>query len=76
MTDCDFGAGECASVATAMLRFRGQPGHVHVCPTHEGLDREYADVVDSAPMPMSVCPVVGCAEVGRIGAGIPTLLPS
>ncbi len=77
MTACDFGAGECAAVDTTLLRFAQQPGHVHVCPTHERIDREYCDVVASAPMPMSVCPVCPSAAQGGpsfLAVATPTLL--
>lgn len=48
----------CGADAVAVLAFRGMPGHVHVCAGHEAVDREWADVIASSPMP---CPA-GCAE--------------
>lgn len=56
MTRCDFGT-DCEAPATAVLWFRDQPGHVHVCAVHERIDREHADVTSSAVMVLSVCPV-------------------
>lgn len=53
---CD--AEGCTADAVVALMFRGMPGHVHVCARHEAIDREWGDVVASAPMP---CPE-GCAD--------------
>ncbi len=61
----------CAVEAVAILAFRGIPGHVHVCGPHERVDREWCDVVASAPMP---CPI-GCESADNvIATGTPPLL--
>lgn len=41
----------CDETATTALRFRGQPGHVHNCDPHAATNREWADVIESAPLP-------------------------
>lgn len=74
MTECDFGAGECAAVATTVLKFARQEGHVHVCPTHERIDREYCAVVWSAHMVMSACPLCAITGNNPIGVHMPRLL--
>lgn len=45
----------CHTTAVSWLRFAGmgEQLHVHVCAAHEAEDREYADVIESGPMP---CP--------------------
>lgn len=66
---CD--ADGCTVDAVTVLAFRGMPGHVHVCATHEAVDREWGDVVASAPMP---CPV-GCERTAHaVYHATPTLL--
>lgn len=45
------GWGDCQKRATTALRFRGQPGHVHNCDPHAAINREWSDVIESAPMP-------------------------
>ena len=42
---------DCAEKATTALRFRAQPGHVHNCDPHAAINREWSDVIESAPMP-------------------------
>lgn len=64
----------CFVPAVVVLKFRGQPGHVHVCGPHEGIDREHADVVASAPLVAAQrCPW-RCEGIGPIGDAIPTPL--
>lgn len=45
----------CTRDATTWLRFAGMGDllHVHVCPQDEAVDREWADVIESGPLP---CP--------------------
>lgn len=59
----------CEDTAVIALRFRDMPGHVHVCRAHEAIDREFADVTESADLP---CPWPCTRE--PIHTSIPTLL--
>lgn len=43
----------CNRTAVVAMRFTGQPGHVHVCPPCEAIDREWCDVAEVRPLP---CP--------------------
>jgi hypothetical protein len=45
------GWGDCTERATTALRFRAQPGHVHNCDPHAAINREWSDVIESAPLP-------------------------
>ena len=51
---------ECDAVAVESLKFANQIGHVHVCPQHAAEDREWADVIASAPIVQNVCVYPGC----------------
>lgn len=59
----------CDADAVTALRFRDQPGHVHVCRADEAINREWAEVVESAPMP---CPWLCSPEVFM--TAVPTLI--
>lgn len=64
---------DCTNDAVAWLRFAGMGDllHVHVCPPHEMIDREFADVIDSGELP---CPDrLHCAD--PVGIATPPLIP-
>lgn len=65
---------DCTVPALVVLRFRAQPGHVHVCHVHERIDREHADVVASERLVAAQpCPW-RCEAIGPIGDAMPTPL--
>lgn len=41
----------CEGTASTALRFRAQQGHVHNCAVHAAINREWSDVIESAPIP-------------------------
>lgn len=70
VVDCD------TAPALVALRFRGQPGHSHVCKVHERIDREHADVTASAALTVNGCPWCpdGVPGGAVLGAWLPRLL--
>lgn len=44
---------DCTAWAVVVMTFRDQVGHVHECPQHEALLREWSDVTAAVPLP---CP--------------------
>ncbi len=50
----------CARFAVEAMRFRHQPGHVHVCGPCGAMDREWCDVVEAVLLP---CPWAHNGEI-------------
>lgn len=64
----------CDRAPTEAIEFRGLMGHVHDCPAHAAVVREFCDVTHSAPIVDGVCPAVACTGNRAIAVGYPTPL--
>lgn len=65
---------DCDQPAVEAFAFRGIPGHVHDCPEHAAILREFCDVSVSAPLVDGACPVPGCLDGPYLGVAVPTPL--